>query len=464
MEENKVRTRELLGRRTEDKFPGLHKREDGVYTLKASQYNYINRQLERLSMLMEVSSSIMAEIDLDSLLQLIIAKVTYVMNADRSSLFLVDYDRNQIWTRVAQGASEIRLPLGEGIAGSVALNGKTANIEDAYTDERFNREFDEINKYRTRSILCMAIRNPAQKIIGVIQVLNKKDESPFSSSDEELLAAFCALAGISLENARAYDELQKERNLLEERVIERTSELSEEKRRSDELLLNILPVEIADELKTRGEATTQSYEMVTVMFTDFKGFTQVAEKASPEELVADLDNCFYYFDEVIDRFRVEKIKTIGDSYMCAGGLPAANRTNPVDVILAALEISAFMNQMKDIKQGMNQPYWELRIGIHTGPLIAGVVGKRKFAYDIWGDTVNTASRMESSGVPGEINISSTTYNLVKEFFECEYRGKVAAKNKGEIDMYFVRRILPSLSEDKEGFMPNSLFQEKLKKI
>ncbi|MCB1148503.1 MAG: guanylate cyclase, partial [Leptospiraceae bacterium] len=244
-------------------------------------------------------------------------------------------------------------------------------------------------------------------------------------------AAFCALAGISLENARAYDELQKERNLLEERVIERTSELSEEKRRSDELLLNILPVEIADELKTRGEATTQSYEMVTVMFTDFKGFTQVAEKASPEELVADLDNCFYYFDEVIDRFRVEKIKTIGDSYMCAGGLPAANRTNPVDVILAALEISAFMNQMKDIKQGMNQPYWELRIGIHTGPLIAGVVGKRKFAYDIWGDTVNTASRMESSGVPGEINISSTTYNLVKEFFECEYRGKVAAKNKGE---------------------------------
>ncbi len=452
------------GRREGDLLPGVLLKEDGRYYIKSAYYAQVNEQLARLSMLMDVSRSIMAEMDLDSLLQLIMQKVTIVMNADRSSLFLVDHQKQQLWTRVAQGASEIRLPLGEGIAGDVALTGKTANIPDAYEDKRFNRDFDIKTGYRTKSILCMGIRNQNGKIIGTIQVLNKKDDTAFSDTDESMLSAFCALAGISLENARAYEELQIERNSLEVRVQERTKELATEKKKADELLLNILPVEIAEELKVKGEAEPRAYEQVTVMFTDFKGFTLVAEKMSAENLVSDLDKCFYYFDEVMDRFKVEKIKTIGDSYMCAGGLPKANKTNPIEVVLAAMEIRNFMEQLKMIKINMEQPYWELRIGIHTGPIIAGVVGKRKFAYDIWGDTVNTASRMESSGSPGAINISEATYQSVKDFFICQHRGKVAAKNKGEMNMYFVERIIPELSHDKDGQVPNQEFLRRLHKM
>lgn len=454
----------LSGKNQKNLFPGIVRYEGKKFYLKKIDLVHIHKQISKLSLLMDISRSIMAEIDLDSLLQLIMEKVTIVMNADRSSLFLVDSENQQLWTRVAQGAPEIRVPLGHGIAGHVGLTGETANITDAYKDERFSRDFDLKTGYRTTSILCMAIKNQRRKIIGTIQVLNKKDNTPFTSEDEELLSAFCSLSGISLENARAYEELQKERDSLEVKVRDRTKDLEAEKKKADDLLKNILPNAVAEELKLRGEATPGQFEAVTVMFTDFKGFTQIAEKISAAALVADLDNCFFYFDEVMDRYGVEKIKTIGDAYMCAGGLPIANRTHAVDVILAALEIKSFMAQIKEIKQSMNEPYWELRIGVHTGPVVAGVVGKRKFAYDIWGDAVNTASRMESSGVVGAINISGDTYHLIKDFFDCEYRGKVDAKNKGQIDMYFVNRIRSELAVDSEGKVPNPEFLRKREEI
>ncbi len=224
------------------------------------------------------------------------------------------------------------------------------------------------------------------------------------------------------------------------RYVRKTKKIIEyEKDRSDKLLLNILPVETAEELKEKGTATPKHYEMVSVLFTDFKGFTNIAEKLTPAELVEELDRCFFEFDKIIDRHNIEKIKTIGDAYMCAGGIPAANTTNPVDVVKAGLEIKDYMEQLKKEREAKGLDYWELRIGIHTGPVIAGVVGKNKFAYDIWGDAVNTASRMESSGLPGMVNISGATYALVQNYFECSHRGKIKAKNKGEIDMYLVER-------------------------
>ncbi|MHC1775999.1 MAG: adenylate/guanylate cyclase domain-containing protein [Lentimicrobium sp.] len=222
------------------------------------------------------------------------------------------------------------------------------------------------------------------------------------------------------------------------RYVRKTKKIIEdEKDRSEKLLLNILPYETAEELKEKGSATPKQYDMVSVLFTDFKGFTNIAEKLSPEQLVAELNNCFLEFDHIIDRHNLEKIKTIGDAYMCAGGIPVANTTNPVDIVKAGIEIKAFMDRLKAEREANGQDYWELRIGIHTGKVIAGVVGKNKFAYDIWGDAVNTASRMESSGEPGKVNISGDTYELVKDQFNCVYRGKVKAKNKGDIDMYFV---------------------------
>jgi len=227
--------------------------------------------------------------------------------------------------------------------------------------------------------------------------------------------------------------LHKQKNEIERQK----DEIEYERERSDKLLLNILPEETAEELKEKGSATPKHYDQVSVLFTDFKGFTNIAEKLTPKELVAELNNCFLEFDKIIDKHKLEKIKTIGDAYMCAGGIPVENTTNPIDIVKAGLEIKDYMENLKKERETAGEDFWELRIGIHTGPVVAGVVGKNKFAYDIWGDAVNTASRMESSGVPGKVNISGETYEIIKDQFKCTYRGKIKAKNKGEVDMYIV---------------------------
>ena len=235
--------------------------------------------------------------------------------------------------------------------------------------------------------------------------------------------------------------LARQRDELDLEVQERTRELRIEKQKSDDLLLNILPEEVANELKEKGSADAKQFEMVTVMFTDFKGFTQISEKLSPSQLVEEIHICFKAFDAIIAKHNIEKIKTIGDAYMCAGGLPVSNETHAIDVVKAAIEIRQFMQEHVAQKKLANQEVFEIRIGIHTGPVVAGIVGIRKFAYDIWGDTVNIASRLESSGEAGKINISGGTYEYVKDKFVCTHRGKIEAKNKGQIDMYFVEHEL-----------------------
>ncbi|MBJ7429521.1 MAG: adenylate/guanylate cyclase domain-containing protein, partial [Bacteroidia bacterium] len=214
---------------------------------------------------------------------------------------------------------------------------------------------------------------------------------------------------------------------------------------SEALLLNILPSEVAEELKAKGSAEAQLINEVTVLFTDFKGFTQLSEKLSPKELVAEINECFSAFDHIMQKHGVEKIKTIGDAYMAAGGLPTANTTHANDVVLAALDIQQFMHEQKAKKEAAGKLFFEIRIGVHTGPVVAGIVGVKKFAYDIWGDTVNMAARMEQNSEAGKINISQATYDLLTDTersrsadFEFEYRGKIQAKNKGEVDMYFVQ--------------------------
>jgi len=265
---------------------------------------------------------------------------------------------------------------------------------------------------------------------------------------------------LSTRFARAFSQVEDLSANLERKVIERTNQLNLALQKSDKLLLNILPEEVADELKEKGFVTPVLFESSSIMFTDFKGFTQIAEGLTPRELIKELDACFTQFDKVTERYNLEKLKTIGDSYMCAGGIPKVNTTHAIDSCLAALEIQSFMNRMKSLKQEINAPYWELRLGIHSGPVMAGVVGEKKFAYDIWGDTVNTASRMESSGTAGKINISYTTYELVKEIFDCDYRGEVEAKNKGKVKMYYLNRIKKEFSKDEQGLVPNGKFWNK----
>ena len=215
--------------------------------------------------------------------------------------------------------------------------------------------------------------------------------------------------------------------------------IEKEKDRSDNLLLNILPAEIAEELKEKGSADARDFDLVSILFSDFKGFTQASEKLSAKELIAEINDCFKAFDYICEKYKIEKIKTIGDAYMAAGGLPVPSDDAVKNTVLAALEMQAFIMKRIEEKRMKNETSFEMRLGIHTGPVVAGIVGVKKFQYDIWGDTVNTASRMESSGAIRKVNISQKTYDLIKNNpeFVFESRGKVKAKGKGEIEMYFV---------------------------
>ncbi len=232
-------------------------------------------------------------------------------------------------------------------------------------------------------------------------------------------------------------------------VFVQRNRIRKAQKRSEELLLNILPAEVAEELKTKGEAEARLMENVTVLFTDFKGFTVLSEQLSPKELVRDLHACFTAFDHIMQKYGLEKIKTIGDAYMAAGGLPSPKASHAEDVVAAALEIRQFMESGKAGKIAQGLPYFEVRIGIHTGPVVAGIVGVKKFSYDIWGDTVNTASRMESSGEAGKVNISASTYALVRanNRYVFESRGKISVKGKGEVEMYFVENAKENKEHD-----------------
>ncbi len=227
--------------------------------------------------------------------------------------------------------------------------------------------------------------------------------------------------------------LSTQKENLELQVTERTQELQLEKKKSDDLLLNILPQEVAEELKEKGESKAQYYDEVSVLFTDFVNFTSISEKMGVEELLAELNANFTAFDQIMEKHGLEKIKTIGDAYLAVSGLPLKNEQHAQNAVAAALDIIAFVEERKkQVPNGLG-----IRIGIHSGSLIAGIVGVKKFAYDIWGDTVNTAARMEQSSEPGKVNISNTTFDLVKTEFNCEHRGKLSVKGKGEMDMYFV---------------------------
>jgi histidine kinase len=315
--------------------------------------------------------------------------------------------------------------LAESILNYVYLTKETVILDDAVKSQLFgNDEF--IREQRCKSILCVPLMNMG-RVQAVLYLSNDLTYGAFTKDRIALIEILASQMAISIENAIFYNEL-------ENKVVERTNELYIEKKKSDDLLLNILPEVVAQELKQTGRTTPRSYEVATVMFTDFENFTLKSERLSPEELVSIIDSCFKKFDEIISRHNIEKIKTIGDAYLCVSGLPDTKDHNAVNVINAAMEI---VDVIKEQQLSSGSGFFDIRIGVHTGPLVAGVVGHKKFAYDIWGDTVNTAARMEQSSESNRINISQSTYELVKDKFKCSFRGKQPAKNKGLIEMYFV---------------------------
>jgi class 3 adenylate cyclase len=265
-------------------------------------------------------------------------------------------------------------------------------------------------------------------------------------------------------STKSLEDMNQELMHQRDEIETQKKEIENEKRKSEELLKNILPEETSRELMIHGEAKTQFYKKVTVLFSDFQGFTKTCENMPPQLIVKELATHFSKFEEYCEDRYVEKIKTIGDAYMCAGGIPMRNNSNPIDVVLVGLDIVRYIEESNKRKIQEGLVTWNLRIGIHTGNLIAGVIGKKKFAYDIWGDTVNTASRMETSGEINKVNISGNTYEYVKDFFTCIARGKIEAKNKGFVDMYFVSGIKPELSINGKGILPNKDFIAEYSKL
>jgi predicted ATPase/class 3 adenylate cyclase/tRNA A-37 threonylcarbamoyl transferase component Bud32 len=393
----------------------------------------VNLDLETV---LKASSALSGEIILPRLLKKMMKIILENAGAQTGFLIMEKNGERFIEAEIKADNEEIKiLPsipvsqsklLAESIVNYVYLTQETVILDDACKNQLFAND-EYIKNHECKSVLCIPLLNMG-KIQAIIYLSNDLTSGTFTEKRVGLLKLLAGQMAISIENALFYTEL-------ENKVVERTIELQNEKKKSDDLLLNILPEDIANELKQTGRTKPRSYEVATVMFTDFENFTSKSEQLSPEELVTIVDTCFKKFDEIISRHNIEKIKTIGDAYLCVSGLPDAKTHSAVNVVDAAIEI---IEAIKSFRQNASDnTYFDIRIGIHTGPLVAGVVGDKKFAFDVWGDTVNTASRMEQNSEPNKINISQSTYELVKEKYNCSFRGKRAAKNKGMIEMYFV---------------------------
>ncbi len=299
----------------------------------------------------------------------------------------------------------------------------------------------------------MPLINPEGYVLGTICAvdLEPKDLTP---EQRESMRRLARQVMAQLELRRKVFELDRVRTEMEQAQ----RQLEAEKARSDNLLLNILPGPIAEELKREERVEPRFYGSATIMFADFKDFTRIVEGMEPKGLVEQLDDYFSLFDDIVERHGLEKLKTVGDQHMSVAGLPRESRSHAVDACLAALEMREAMARVNRNREKLRLEPWPIRIGLHTGPVMAGVVGRRKFTYDIWGDAVNVAARMEQAGEPGRINISESTYSAVARVFDVERRGSVEVKNKGAVAMYFLDGIKAEYALAGDPGRPNETFR------
>lgn len=364
--------------------------------------------------------------------------------------FVLLVDEARYWLKSRVGGPEIlaEAPRECSVCNTTILQSEPMVVSDLQKDERFHELPYVIGEPYYRFYCGVPLISPRDYALGTICVMDTKPREP----PPEMVEAMVMLSH------QVMAQLELRRNLTE--LSKAKSEVEAEKAKSDRLLLNILPEPVAEELKRTNHVEAVHYHSVTIMFADVKGFTQIADKMQPHDLISALNDHFSAFDDIIARHKVEKLKTIGDAYMCAGGLPEANRTHPLDVCLAALEIQNFMRRRHRDRQAQNLPVWELRVGLHTGPVMAGVIGKSKFAYDVWGRTANLASRLEAAGETFRVCVSRQTYERVKDYFEFVERGRLAVKNMEPVEMFYITRLKPEFAQDRDGCVPNAEFQRR----
>ena len=395
--------------------------------------------------LVKTMDALIGEIKLESLLEKLI---TYAMEnsgaqeghflINRKGDWIVEVStlaNHSLHTHFPKAKLEDYPEVSPGIVNYARASKEPVLIGDALHTKPYDSD-EIVQRKNLMSILCIPFISQS-KISGMIYLTHSQTSNAFQQGQISLMRLMAGQIGGIIENALLYENME---NL----VKERTRQLEEEKQKSDSLLLNILPKEIAAELMLNGKASARLYDHVSVMFIDIKDFTTIAQTMTPDTLVKNLNEFFTKFDEIMDEFGLEKIKTIGDAYMAAGGIPTAISDHPVRMVNAGLKILEFVESYNKAGLTIEKAPFAIRIGIHSGPVVAGVVGSRKFAYDIWGDTVNIASRMESNGEPGKINISEDHYRAISDQFECEPRGGIPVKNKGVLNMYFVNH--PKIKE------------------
>jgi len=332
-------------------------------------------------------------------------------------------------------------------------------VPDLTKDARYENAHFVVNEPYLKFYCGMPLINPDGYAIGTLCVMDFEPRELDFEKQQAMRRLARQVVG-QLELRRTKIELESSAQQLEEM----RQAADAEKVRAQELLTEILPGSIADEFTAKGKVAPRHFPAATVLFTDFRNFTSLTEQVEPAMLIGLLDQYFTAFDEIVTRYRLEKIKTIGDAYMAVAGVPDPSRLHAVEACMAALEMQRVASRMRAQREKARLPSLELRVGLHTGPIIAGVVGRRKFTFDIWGDAVNIAARMEANCEPNQINISEVTYNNVKSIFETTARGSIEVKNKEPLPMYFLDRLKAEFSMDPDGQLPNEKFAQECQRL
>lgn len=364
-------------------------------------------------------------------------------------------DASRQWIKAKCGLLPAELtecPREISICSAAICNNDILYVPDLEKDQRFSTNPLVTGEFQLRFYCGVPLITQEGHALGTLCIIDFKPRE-LTFEQREALRRLSRQTMVHLELRR---QLLQRNEMLLELGLARDRAVAEQAV-SDRLLLNILPRSIADELKATERVQPRFFDSATVIFIDFSGFTRLVETMEPASVIDQLDQHFTKFDDIMARHRLEKLKTIGDAYLAVGGVPEPNRSHAIDTALCALEILEHTAKLNRQREKLHLPAWQVRIGINTGPVIAGVVGKHKFTYDIWGNTVNIAERVEAAGVPGRISIAESTWQHIQARFETEARGAVEVKHKGLVNMHYLNRIRPEYSSDADGMTPNERF-------